>query len=300
MKRHGFMIKRETIVKAIAIALRTAPTPDAMLDLRELPVADLAEGAQTARRALECAVKFLKQELQIFSDAFVPYEGQLLVLTRLFIDKDLETLAASIKETARCWFLAASLNEALRGKPDHVVSGLVQEAGRLVAGKPGRLPSALRVAEADLLRRRVIRGKALSSGAITLFALSSPRSVFNGTSFKPAEFTRDFNSDRFIPILSLEEVRSVLGDEADNPRVLANIVVASAADVGMAGENTAKRALLAVERQGGDGDVFLKTLASQIISKEAFECLKTSDYAGFLRLRSKNLLDCAREFTSGS
>lgn len=293
IKTLGFDISSETIVKVISIALDTPPLPDSMLDLRNRPAAELKEGVRRARTALRRAIHFLKEELCVYSDVYVPYEGQLLVLVRVFLDSDLDSLPDVAREIATRWFIATSLNEALRGKPDHVVAGLVEQAAQVAAGEKGvSLPSLLRLSDTDLLKRKIIRGKAMSSGVVNVLALSSPRSVVSGKAIDVSEFMGEFNSDRFAPVLSLDEVRSALRLELDSPRVLANVVVASARDVGRLGAKSVRQRLEELELK--DKALFQNVLESQVISQKAFRALKTGDMPGFLRQRAKDLISRAK------
>lgn len=287
----SFPIRAETIVKTIAIALGIAPTPDAMLEMRELPSADMADGVLRARKMLSRAIAFLREELFVFSDAYVPYEGQLLVLTRAFANKKPAQLDAAALDWLKRWFLATSLNEALRGKPDHVVAGAVVEAGKLVDDDAPFLPTALRVNAADLLKRKLIRGKALSSGVIGIFALSQPRSVFSGDEFGAREFMSEFNADRFVPIVPLPQLQEALGVEFESPRVLANIAVIAAADVGrFNGYGVADDLCTRVRKVPSNAS---DLLASQIISQKAMEKLLDQDHTGFLKQRAKDIVSRA-------
>jgi hypothetical protein len=171
------------------------------------------------------------------------------------------------------------------------------EAKKLVDGEGGVLPSVVRVAEADFLKRRIIRGKALSTGAITLFALSAPRSVVSGKTFSPREFMSEFNSDRFAPIIPLDDVRAALNEDIDNPRILANVVVLSARDLEEAGEEEymAKFVLRSAARDESSADGGI--LASQVISGVAAEALKAKNYRLFLTMRARDLRHRAVELT---
>ena len=298
IKQLGFDLQPETIVKIISIALGTAPLPDAMLDLRLRPAATLKAGVKRARLALRRAIRFLQNDLQVYSDVYVPYEGQLLVLSRFFLDNDYNSLPDHVRKNATRWFIATSLNEHLRGKPDHVVSGLVDQATAIIEGKSKvSLPSTLRISEPDLLKRKVIKGKAMAGGVANVLALSSPRSVFTGKHVDVTEFMGDFNSDRFSPILSLEEVRSAINTDLDSSKILANVIVASARDVGRLGSKSIRDALMQLESR--DKKLLQDVLKSQVISEKAFKALKDENLAVFLRQRAKDIISRAKELCSG-
>jgi hypothetical protein len=229
---------------------------------------------------------------------YVPYEGQLLVLSRLFLDSNYDSLPEHARKNATHWFIATSLNESLRGKPDHVVAGLVDQATEIAEGKSNvSLPSVLRLSESDLLKRKVIKGKAMAGGVANVLALSLPRSIFSGKYIAVTEFMGEFNSDRFSPILSLDEVRVALKTDTDSPRILANVIVASARDVGRLGSKSVRDALIRLESR--DKQLLQDVLKSQVISEKAFKALKDGNLTTFLRQRAKDLTSRARELCSG-
>jgi hypothetical protein len=295
VKRKGFALKPETVVKAIAVALGTAPTPDAMLSLRSVPAARLNDGVAKAQRALLATIEFLKTELKIFSESFVPYEGQFLVLSKFL--GDVGSSSQELRAEATRWFLAASLNESLRGKPDHVVASLVEKAELLAAGERGVLPTLLRVEQTELLKRRLIRGKALATGVVAVMALNQPRSLFTGKEVAPSEFMGEFNPERFVPVLSQDEVDKAVGHRIESPRVVANVIVCAADDLPNLDTQDIKQILIQLLKKGDKKSV--QVLESQVVTRQALARLEAGDSSGFLRQRAKDLLARAKERTKG-
>lgn len=289
VEKLGFEIKQETLVKAVAVALGAAPIPEQMLELKKHSAAKLLSGVQKAGTALQRVVEFLKSELAVHADVFVPYEGQYLVLLRLLLEHEAGQLTAKQRTAAARWFLATSLNEGLRGKPDHVVAGLVMDAGKLADGALDALDSKPRIARADLLKRKLIQGKALSMGVVNVLSLSQPRSLYSGKPISSVDLTSEFMVDRFVSIVPASEFEG--GDEA-GPRSLANIAVVSARDAGRLTGRTVLERLLRLQKV--DKGALDGVLSSHLISPRAFEALKAGKLRQFLEHRADAIVAQAK------
>ena len=83
----GFKIPDETIIKVFAMSVGKEPTPPAMLDMRNIASEQLLNKLTETKQYLGKALEFLKDQCNIYSYDFVPYEGQLLVLVKRFMEE---------------------------------------------------------------------------------------------------------------------------------------------------------------------------------------------------------------------
>src|SRR5438094_1250377 len=118
--RFNYEIPPETLVKIIAVILNKPPIAENMLELRELRPDLLKAGVRSSELAILRTIRFLADRLRIMSYDYVPYEGQMLVLTKIF-----HALGDSNRNNLRqveSWFWTVSFNEEFRGKPDHFIA----------------------------------------------------------------------------------------------------------------------------------------------------------------------------------
>lgn len=290
----GYDLPDETLVKVVAITLGKAPTPDEMLELRGRPARELHEAVDVAARAIQRAVRFLRNECSLRSYDYVPYEGQFLVVYRLYQLR--AAPSASCKAAVRRWLWAVSINEGLRGTPDHVVAGLVRAVDRLIEGDADALVERVTITEGDFLRRRFIRRKALSSALATLLVVNQARSLFSGQQLDAELLMAEFVSSRYVGLLSLDELREAEQGIAHAAKILANIIVVDDADLELTKRGSRRELLIRATAQIEDGEA---VLASQFIDKRAFKLLQSGDYNGFLRARAKLIFKAMLAETTG-
>lgn len=221
-KRH-FDLDQETLTKVLAVIAGIEPISTEMLSLRERRAAELNELVQRARQVLNRCIDFMETRLLIRSSEFLPYEGQLLFLVRIFAnDKVASTTALS---SVVPWFWSVSFNEGLRGKPDHFVARLLKSADTLVSGETQRMDARLNITPREFLDRRLIRGKALSAAFVTAFAARRVRSLVSGRTIPEERFVSTFDSDLFLPLVPLGILERLLGKKLPSSRVFANLVL---------------------------------------------------------------------------
>jgi hypothetical protein len=87
-----FYLADDTIVKALGLMYDLDPLPDVLLALRQQTATSLNKSVLHVVSVFKRVFEFLREKLSIFSSEFIPYEGQLLVLFRIFRDRrDLST-----------------------------------------------------------------------------------------------------------------------------------------------------------------------------------------------------------------
>ena len=219
----------ETLVKALAVVAGTAPTPSAMLELRQRSASELLSSMRSVRNVIDQARNFLENKFSIRSYEYLPYEGQFLVLLRFFQlggGGDPEKLRR-LEE----WVWTTSFNEELRGKPDSYVVRMLNSVQALAAGNLQALSDRLTLDAADLIERRFIRGKALSAAFVCLFAKNKARSLFTGEIVPPESYMQEFSTKNFEGLFRPHALTDAFSREHPSGKIFANTFLFSEDDL---------------------------------------------------------------------
>lgn len=214
----SFDIDDETVVKIVAMNLNLQPTSEGLLSLRGVAESDLEKAFDKARRDIQIVITFLGKSLDIHSGDLVPYEGQFLILIAALC---LDSASPEEQEQLAKWFLLSSLNEVLRGRPDHYVARAVANWRSVLSGQVRGFDSRLRITASDFTERKMIRGRALSSAFLSVYASLKPRDLFTGEPLGWDLSSWDAASGAMKPILKN------LGRQNDplQARIFANMIV---------------------------------------------------------------------------
>ncbi|XXF74988.1 DUF262 domain-containing protein [Myxococcaceae bacterium GXIMD 01537] len=285
----GFLLPPETLVKIIAISQNLDPTPDSMLRLREFGAPALHAATELASKALTGAIMFLKEHLHILSYEYVPYEAQMLVISKLYLTSNLKPNQSALK-ILRQWFLRTSIAEELQGKADSVITHLVNSSAALAKGDARAFEGRIELVPEDLRDRKFIVRRALSSALAIVLADRGARSVVTGEVIPIEDYMCEFASSHYVPILSSNRIKEATG--APDRRLFANMLLVSESD---------RRTL----RSRPGADLFSHrpptardsaTFESQVLSVEAHRHLMAGRSAEFLRHRSQDILTAIQQF----
>ncbi len=297
-KENHFAFPAETIIKVVAITLGKDPTPKSMLEMRHSTAPDLHSAVDSARRSLTHVIDFLDTRCATHSYDFVPYEGQLLVLAKLF--HLVPAPDEPILSVAEKWFWGTSFSETLRGKPDSYVSQYVRSVDRLVEGDHGALIQRLLLRSEDLVERRMIVGKALSTAIAATFSLQKAHSVIGGFEVERSLYMSDFSANDYAPIVPLEIIKTFSSAQhSTSAKILANICLVSKKDrdILKQGNKSLREYIIDLPAHFDEG-MMRNILRSQMIEEAALEALKAENYALFLGERAKTMFDVIKRLTS--
>jgi hypothetical protein len=237
---------------------------------------------------------FLESTFRILSYDYVPYEGQLLVLCKLFLASGGEPSPAA-KNAARRWFWATSFNEGLQGKAESVVAGLLKSAGQLASGDAKAFDVRIEIEPQDVFARRFIAKRSAISCALgALFASQGARSVVTGKELDPETYMAKFSSDDYWPVLNADTLAKIVGEDAlITAKYVPNVVVVSPHDrvvLRKLGDDAVAKALADLPK-----DDRRKTLLSQTISPATYKHLESGDALRFMTGRSDDIIEGARK-----
>jgi hypothetical protein len=247
--------------------------------MRDMPSAMLYEGLAQVRGAIERCVELLAAEMNIFSYDYVPYEGQILVLARIMLNP--RTFTRMELRAVKRWYWKTSFNEALQGRPDHQIAGLIEEADRILLGQ---IEVRDRLDQRDFRRRLFTKGKALSTAVASLFAHLGARSIVTGELIRPEIYMSEFSQQHFERIISSHELKTVEEGIWSN-RVMANVVLFNEEDRLQMPKREVRKRLVELYEQGSE-DV----LESQMIPMEAAAALRAGDEREFLVVRARMMM----------
>lgn len=274
----GFDISDDTIVKALGVMFDLDPLPDVLLALRRKSPQDLNQAAKKTVGVFLKVFEFLRDSLLIFSSEYVPYEGQMLVIFRIF--RDIDKLNNSQIAALRAWFFYISFDEVLQGRPDHVVARMIRSVGAQLTN--GSIDLPINIIDSErFIRRRMLKGKALTTAFITMMAGLKPLSLVMDEIIPAEELTGSYSTRNFVPILPLAEIVQVRG-QLLSARTPANVLIVSPAEYSVRPED-AKRFVLA-KAASTDGQ---EALDRQLITVDAVEALRKGNYEAFLQIRAE-------------
>ena len=291
----GYEIPLETLVKTIAVILHKAPTPSEMLGLRKHSADELHNATWLSEGILQRVIRFLKESFMAYPYEFVPYEGQLLVLARLYgVAQD---PSPQLLETARRWFWAISFNEGLRGKPDHYVTRAIGAAERAALGELKALNYQIDINPQTFINRRFIKGRALSAAVASMLAVRGARNLVSGEVIDAESYMSEFSAEHFIGLYPLEVIRETVSNNATSSKIFANTILIPEMDRQTALQTTPDALVRLLYKNFEDAEAE-QILESQFISPAAAEMVLEGRPYDFLLERARMLYEGASALTS--
>ncbi|HWO18555.1 MAG TPA: DUF262 domain-containing protein [Kofleriaceae bacterium] len=284
----GFSIPGETLVKVLAISMGKLPTPESMLELRESTSRDLLRGVKKAKDILARVAAYLSSYLHIKSYAFVPYEGQFLMLSRFFSDSGSPS-DAQLRTLTR-WFWSTSFSEELQGRSDNQIANNVIEMGEFRSGAKTRLRFSLKLTSETLLKRKFRRGNALSSAFASMLAHVQCRSLFTGDEIDLNEYMTDDAGKNYTAL-----VNSDRGEYLS--KVVANTFVCADADLASARQLSGMSIVRRLLKRHTKADAE-EILESQLLPDEVVQALLRGNGKQALTLRAEHIVKIASELAN--
>jgi Protein of unknown function DUF262 len=222
-----FELQDDSIVKCLALKLGLEPEAESLLKLREFSPHRLSGAVDETWEDLRRTIGFFHDEMNLYSSSFIPYEGQILAVFNHF--NKLGTLPRRTMEMLKAWVLASSFVEILQGRPDHYVARMIRKAGD--AAFFDDIPHWVERAEKEPIgHRRLIRGKALSAAFVMLLVCGRARSITSGEVIEVQEYTRDFDSSLFMPVIGLKKLQKWQGEGIYSAKTVGNSLLCPPGD----------------------------------------------------------------------
>ena len=237
---------------------------------------DLPAALNAAEKALTGAVSFLSEEVEVPSDRLLPYANQVLLLSRFFHFR--ATPTPEQKQILVRWFWMTSLSGWFAGANSTKINDALEEMRALAMNPKMRM----RVMPLDEVSqpfpgRFDLRSARIRSLELCLLRMK-PRDLASGRRLDAGELIRENGNEAFQYIFP-RPGKDLVSLPAN--RILARRI---------RGKAIRERLLLLQESE--------KTaiLESHGILPDAYKALEADDPQTFLRLRTRFLADCEREF----
>jgi len=178
-----------------------------VMKLRELSAEELVQLAKKVQDSVERAVDFLSTGLSVPSDAFLPYQYQLVVYS-YFFSKIRNPTVDQIKVLRR-FFWQSGFSEHYRGAAEGVLEHDLGGIDKLIDGDLDALKLPLYLTRDDLLSRPFVKRGALTKTFAVLLASKNPRNITNGESIDTKVALSGFNSKEFHHIFPIDYLKKL-------------------------------------------------------------------------------------------
>lgn len=289
-----FGISNETFTKGISIIAGGDISPESVSKLRDISRESLSSLIDRTALAFSDAILFLVNKFKILNNRFVPYEGQLLFLVKLFSREYNDDLLLHAEE----WIWRISFSEGLKGKPESYMKRYLDQLELARQGNFSEIREQFTLAPVDLEERRFIFGSALSSSFASLFAINKAKNLITGDKIDYSSFMAGNNSAWFNPIVKHEHIKVINDRKMPSPKILANLVLIPPSDYAAMtrGFRFDSVADFLISLPKSDGT--LETLQSQFLDYRLIEMLKEGNWLGFIHNRAIMIRERAREISS--
>jgi hypothetical protein len=142
------------------------------------------------------------------------------------------------------------------------------------------------------IRRRMLKGKALTTAFVTMMADLKPRSLRGNVTIRTSSLTGTYEAANFVPILSLNDLIFARG-RMQSARIPANVVIASPDDLPIK-EGFVKEIIFSNAKTPEGRE----SLSRQLINDEAIVALAGKKDRLFLEIRAKLMADKATSMIS--
>lgn len=281
-------LDRVTVLRALSTCVLGSAKRETILNLRELDRDTLTQKMELTKEALRRAVDFLSTEVYIVSDAFLPYERQLVVLA--YVMSERPGLEAAEVDSLRRWFWRTSFSERYRRGGEGLFDTDLELAMEALEDTE-KLPHFGREIQPDqFLVTEFRKTSALSNAFAALLAAHAPRNLTNGAVIDVTTALSSYNRKEFHHIFPQAYLKS-FGLERDKINAIANICMLSADEnKAISAKEPASYFAEVRESLGGDLDA---VLSSNLIPPEALGAIDANNYEDFLQVRARHLADIA-------
>jgi hypothetical protein len=284
-KRFGG-VEKKTILRSISAAAGGGFT-EASIDQLRRHNADALKGAVKATKdAYLKTVDFLATSLNIPSDTQLPYANQLVVMGEVFRLR--KTLDASQYSELKKWFWRTAANGYFGGWNTGNMASDQKSAKDFAAGSVKELQPVLGSPNKSIWIEREFRSNAAHSKIlILLLCFHQPRDLLTGQKIDVADALHHGNTKEFHHFFPRDYLKNAKKANARQANVLSNIVMLTADSNKKITNRPPQDYLKQAESQLGSS--FSDVLASNLISKEAFDAALENDYGNYLNARAATI-----------
>lgn len=258
---------------------------DGVFKLRSLKSPELVLLCEEVRAAVERAIDFLSTDLHVPSDAFLPYENQLVVIAYFF--SKVKTPTPQQLCVLRQWFWQGGFSERYRGAVEGILEQDLSAAHALVDGKYESTHMKVSLVTNDVKKRQFWKNSAFSKTYIVMLANERPRNLTDGQAIDTKAALSMFNEKEFHHIFPKDFLKS-LGVNRDKRNAIANIcMLSSSQNKNVSNRPPSDYLRESYNRLGGEADT---VFASNLLPSTATSAWRNDNYDLFLEERAKTIV----------
>lgn len=279
-------LDKVTILRALSTCAFGSAKRQTILSLRELNRDQLASEMEKTKEALRRAVDFLSTEVCVISDAFVPYERQVVLLS--YVMSENVSLDAVQVDVLRRWFWRTSFSERYRRGGEGLFDTDLEIAVAALSDPDNLQHFGRQVEPTQLITSEFRKASAFSNAFAALLARQSPKNLTNGAAIDIETALSSYNRKEFHHIFPQAYLKS-RGVPPAQISSIANICMLSSDQNKAIGDK--EPAVYFAKVKDNLGDAFDPVLASNLIPAVAVRFIENNNYDGFLRARTNHLAE---------
>jgi hypothetical protein len=192
--------------------------------LRDMPSEKLKELTQKVQESVERTIDFLSTDLSVPSDAFLPYQYQMVVFSYFF--SKVRNPTGDQLTALRRYFWQTGFSEHYRGAEENVLDHDLAEIDKLVAGDNGVFQLPFYITAESLVRRQFVKRGAFTKTYVVMLATNNPRNITNGEAIDAEVALSTFNNKEFHHIFPKDFLKR-LGVEPTQRNSISNVCMLS-------------------------------------------------------------------------
>lgn len=259
---------------------------DGVFKLRNLSPEELDNLGRKVKISVERAIDFLSTDLLVPSDAFLPYENQLVVLAYFF--SKVANPTPEQLSTLRQWFWQTGFSERYRGAVEGILEQDLSAIDSLIKHDKEDIRVKVSLVENDILKRQFWKNSAFCKTFIVMLANKAPKNLTNGEAIDIRIALTSFNNKEFHHIFPKDFLKN-LGVISEKRNALANICMLSASqNKNISNDPPSVYLTKSFNALVKDAETVFN---SNLISEAADAPWLIDNYDSFLRQRSKTILN---------
>lgn len=284
-KRFG-NVERKTILRSISAAAGGGFSEASIDQLRKYASSDLKVAVSSTKQSYLRMVDFLTTNLNIPSDAQLPYANQLVVLSEVFrLGKKLKPQQY---EALKRWFWRTAASGYFGGWNTANMAADQRAAAAFADGSSEELkPTLSSPGEGAWIEREFRSNSAHSKIVIMLLAFRQPLDVLTGQKIDVSQALHQGNTREFHHLFPRNYLKNAKKSESREANVLANIVMLTSASNKIISNRPPSDYLRQAKQSLGKS--FRDVMFSNLISDSALSAALNDDYEGYLKARARDI-----------
>lgn len=274
-----------TLLKCICVVITGNQNRKSIFNLRD-KTDDIKTLLYKVKSALFRAIDFLSTELSVTSDAFLPYDFQIVLLTYFFAKVSIPTpqMLTIIKK----WFWRSAFTERYQGANETLLEKDIDDCKTLISGVVDNIfEIEFNHTANKIMKTQFKKGTAFSNSIICLLANKKPRNLVTGMKIDISNALSTYNRKEFHHIfpIAFTKNKTII----NSPNSVCNIAILSSKENKLIGSKAPSQYFQQIKTSlGVEYDNILK---SNLIPIDDCSGIEENDYDFFLENRAEIILD---------